>query len=54
MRVYIAVSSAFWGLFGLATMAFPQIAVSVSMVLAHLYQVFLLTRARGASTRGLR
>ena len=49
MRVYVAVSSTLWGLFGLATMAIPQIAVSVAMVLAHLYQVVLLTRARGAS-----
>ena len=49
MRVYIAISSAFWGLFGLATMATPQIVVSVAMVLAHLFQVFLLMRARGVS-----
>ena len=50
MRAYIAMSSAFWGLFGLATMAIPQIVVSVAMVLAHLFQVFQLIRARGAST----
>ena len=54
MRIYIATSSALWGLFGLATMAVPQIVVSVAMVLGHLYQVFVLMRARNAFTSNRR
>ena len=49
MRVCIAASSALWGLFGLGTMAVPQIVVSVAMVLAHSYQILLLARARRES-----
>ena len=50
MRVYIAISAALWGLFGLATAAVPQIVVSFAMVLAHLYQAFLQKRARNGPT----
>lgn len=53
MRCYIALSSAFWGFFGLATMAAPQALVSFAMVGAHLYQVFVLMRARRASGTGV-